>query len=229
MPSKRTAPAKLTTLDLRQVPLADLKPDPGNARVHNDRNLAAIRASLRRFGQRKPLVVAKDLTVVAGGGTLAVMADLGLDPVWVSVFPGTAAEARAYGIADNRTGELAEWDPQLLTDSLLELSRLDPALLDASGFDTLDLDGLMAAAAPPDLGDALDPPEFRPRAASGGDPDVKTLGFELPAYLFLWAAEQVAEYRDGKNLESNGEALVALLEEATGTPAPDEPSGVTAE
>ena len=43
----------------RRVPLADLHPDPGNARAHNERNMAAIRDSLRRFQQAEPLVVQK--------------------------------------------------------------------------------------------------------------------------------------------------------------------------
>ena len=38
------------------VPLDQLAPDPGNARVHGSDNLAAIKASLERFGQVRPLL-----------------------------------------------------------------------------------------------------------------------------------------------------------------------------
>lgn len=52
-------------------PVADLVLDPANARSHDERNLAAIRDSLARFGQQKPIVVAADGTVLAGNGTRA--------------------------------------------------------------------------------------------------------------------------------------------------------------
>ena len=62
----------------RRVPLAELHPDPGNARAHNERNLAAIRDSLLRFQQAEPLVVQKSTgRVIGGNGRLAAMRELG--------------------------------------------------------------------------------------------------------------------------------------------------------
>src|SRR3990172_9895158 len=45
--------------DLRAlaVPIGDIEPDPRNARTHSQQNVAAIAASLKAFGQRRPLVV----------------------------------------------------------------------------------------------------------------------------------------------------------------------------
>lgn len=156
MPRRRTPPADLT---IETVPVTKLRPDPKNARVHGERNLDAIEASLRQFGLRKPLVVDRRYTVVAGNGTLEVIRErLGWEQVAVSVFPGTASEARAYAIADNRTGELAEWDPAALLDAL---QTFDPALLDAAGFQPEDVDDLLAVAGglPPALTDPDDAPD----------------------------------------------------------------------
>jgi hypothetical protein len=151
--TRRTAKDKLAELVIQHIPIEQLKPDPKNARVHDQRNVASITASLRRFGQRKPLVVAKDYTVVAGNGTLEAMADLDVTHVWVSVFPGTVTEATAYGIADNRTGELASWDPELLME---HLATFDAALLEAAGYDVDDLADLAERyGAPPGLDDLL--------------------------------------------------------------------------
>ena len=46
-------------LAIRRVPLDSLHTDPANARAHGDENMAAIAASLQRFGQAEPLVVQK--------------------------------------------------------------------------------------------------------------------------------------------------------------------------
>jgi hypothetical protein len=53
------------------VEVGSLVHDPNNARLHDERNIEAIRASLKRYKQRKPIVVHKTKRVViAGNGTL---------------------------------------------------------------------------------------------------------------------------------------------------------------
>ena len=93
-------------------PIDDLTLDPANVRLHSDRNLEAIKASLRKFGQQKPIVVTEDGVVIAGNGTLRVASDLGWESIAAVTFQGTENEATAYAIADNRTSELGEWDWQ---------------------------------------------------------------------------------------------------------------------
>ena len=44
-------------LEIRRVRLDSLHPDPANVRLHDERNLDAIKGSLARFGQQKPIVV----------------------------------------------------------------------------------------------------------------------------------------------------------------------------
>lgn len=233
MPPRRTAAAKLADLPVERVPLAQLKPDPRNPRTHSDLNLDKIEASLRRFGQRKPLVVARDYTVVAGNGTLQVLTDrIGAAEAWVTVFPGTANEARAYAVADNHTAEFADWDPDNLAETLRDLQQLDETLLTGAGYDWTDLDELLAgqrdvAVTAADSPDGARP--FTPAGAGVEDAPTRTLFFELPPWLFTWAAEALASYREDNGLESNTDALVAILEAQTGTPAPTEPSEVTAD
>lgn len=100
------------------VPIQSLTEDPNNARIHPERNMKAIEASLKEFGQRFPLLV-RDGVVVAGNGRLAAMRCLGWTEVWIeSADDMTEEEARAFALADNRTGELAEWDVNQLTAQL---------------------------------------------------------------------------------------------------------------
>jgi len=120
-------------LKTESVSISTLKPDPMNARRHDPKNLTAISNSLKRFGQRKPIVITGDGTVVAGNGTLAAAIQLGWTHLSCARVPRdwTHEEIKAYALADNRTAELAEWDPSMLAEQLLEL--------DAVGWDVSEL------------------------------------------------------------------------------------------
>jgi ParB-like chromosome segregation protein Spo0J len=104
------------------VPCDSIDVDPRNARKHGEENLSSIRASLRVYGQRKPIVVNRRTnTVEAGSGSLVAARELGwthIAAVFVDDDPMTAA---GFAIADNRTAELAEWDQSTLEATLREL------------------------------------------------------------------------------------------------------------
>ncbi len=76
------------------VALDSVSPDPANVRLHPPRNLDAIKASLRRFGQRKPVVVnAATRVIEAGSGTWLAARDLSwptIAAVFVEDDPTTA-------------------------------------------------------------------------------------------------------------------------------------------
>jgi hypothetical protein len=97
--------------DGKVVDVKTLKPDPLNARLHPDRNIVSIMQSLALFGQRKPLVVnERTMIVVAGNGTLEAAIALGWKNVAATIRPMSDDDARDYGLADNKTAELAKWD-----------------------------------------------------------------------------------------------------------------------
>jgi len=133
---------------IQRRPLADLQLDPANVRRHPAQNIAAIKASLTRFGQQKPVVIDRRGIVVAGNGTLAAARDLGWTEIDVVVTDLAGSEAVAFAIADNRTAELAEWDDDALASVLAALKAEDDALLQVAGFSEDDLNKLVAAAAP---------------------------------------------------------------------------------
>ena len=123
-------------------PIAELVADPRNARRHDERNLAAIRASVTAFGQLRPLVVQQSTGhVVAGNGTLEVLRGLGWTHAAVTVVDLDDARARAFAIADNRTAELARWDVAELQEALSD-PELD-GLLDAVGFSADEIDEMI--------------------------------------------------------------------------------------
>jgi hypothetical protein len=131
------------------IPIAGLNYDPANARRHNAKNLDAIKASLAKFGQRKPIVVQREGMIVrAGNGTLAAAKALGWDKVAAVVLDDDNATASQFAIADNRTAELAEWDNETLA-SLLD--GWDADTRNALGFEQNDIDQLMKELTPDEV------------------------------------------------------------------------------
>ena len=118
--------------------------DPANARKHDEKNLGAIRSSLQRFGQQKPIVVDASGVVRAGNGTLAAAKSLGWKEIAIVRSPLSGSEATAYAIADNRSSELAEWDDDVLSQTLAALQIEDEDLALATGFDAKEIDALLA-------------------------------------------------------------------------------------
>lgn len=125
------------------VACADLNLDVENARLHPERNLDEIRKSLQRFGQRLPIVVQRaGMIVRAGNGRLTVARELGWTHIAAVICEDETATARAFGLMDNRSAELAEWDQQQLAVLLKEI-QIDASLLDVTGFSSLEIQSIL--------------------------------------------------------------------------------------
>ena len=112
------------------ISVADLSLDPSNVRKHSRRNLDAIKASLRKFGQQKPIVVDAKGIVLAGNGTLTAAQELGWTEIQIVRTELAGVEATAFAIADNRTAELAEWEEDKLNAVLKSLQDEGVDLVD---------------------------------------------------------------------------------------------------
>lgn len=113
-----------------RVPISELSLDPRNARRHRDKSITAIKASLKRFGQKKPVVALFNGTVIAGNGVLEAAASLGWEELAVVRLPEGTSEAdwKAYALADNRTAELSTWDTTALVEALKAVKELPEGL-----------------------------------------------------------------------------------------------------
>ena len=138
-------------MKLETVALGSISPDPANTRKHSRRNLDAIKASLRRFGQQKPIVVDAKGIVLAGNGTLAAATELGWSEIQIVRTALAGVDATAFGIADNRSAELAEWDEKL--GDVLAALKAEDFPLPEIGFDEADL-AQLAGEPPPSDADA---------------------------------------------------------------------------
>lgn len=156
MAAKPAAPDYATV----NVPIADVLPYVRNPRKNTDA-VAKVAASIREFGFRQPIVCDADMVVIAGHTRLQAAQSLGLKTVPVHIARGlSAAQVTAYRLADNRTGQEATWDSDLLTTELKALVGLDFDLA-LTGFNPDELDALLN---PPgildgaDLDDVPEPP-----------------------------------------------------------------------
>jgi len=124
-------------------------------------DVGAVSESLRRFGQRKPVVVqASSRTVIAGNHVLRAATALGWRRIAAVVADLGDEEATAYAIADNRTSDLAVNDDAQLSALLTRLvadNAGNEAVLVGTGYDADDLEALLKKvardAAPEAFGD----------------------------------------------------------------------------
>jgi ParB-like chromosome segregation protein Spo0J len=140
----------------------DLSNDPANARKHNDKNIDAIIASLRRFGQQKPIVIDRNNIVRAGNGTLEAARRLGWDTIDCVTTSLEGSDAIAYAIADNRTAELAEWDEDTLAAQLNGLLTESEEIALSAGFTPEEIEAMVALPddEPESSSEEIDPDDF---------------------------------------------------------------------
>jgi hypothetical protein len=115
-------------------PIDGLWEDPENRRLHGERSLQSQKDSLAFFGQEKPIVATVEGRVIAGNGVLRAAAALGWPDLAVVVWDGSDRQAREYGIADNRTGELSTFNEEALARQVGAIAAADPMLASGLGF-----------------------------------------------------------------------------------------------
>lgn len=120
-----------------------LSPDPANTRLHDGRSIDAIKASLRRFGQQKPVVIDAAGVVIAGSGTLEAARALGWTHVAAIRSDLAGVDRTAYAIADNRTAELSRWDDAALRQVM---GSLPGDAAEAAGWTPQELEELLATS-----------------------------------------------------------------------------------
>jgi site-specific DNA-methyltransferase (adenine-specific) len=158
--------------------VGDLQFDPANARTHGEDNLAAIRASLRAYGQRKPVVVNRRTGLVeAGNGTLQAALSLGWTHVAALFVDDDPTAAAGFSIADNRTAELADWSKEALDKLLRDVQTDDEDL--ASMFDELAKDMKLVP------GDQADPKPPEPEPEATGSLTCPSCGHHFTAAQLL--------------------------------------------
>ena len=108
-------------MDIVQLPLGDIHPYARNPRK-NDEAVKGVAASIREFGFLVPLVIDRSHEIVAGHTRYKAAQSLGIKEVpCVIADELTEDQIKAFRLADNKVGEMAQWDMDLLPVELQEI------------------------------------------------------------------------------------------------------------
>lgn len=138
--SKSSGPAASFAGAVVERPIASLTPYARNARTHSKKQIRQIAASIERFGFVNPVLVSDAGEIVAGHGRVEAAKQLGLKSVpTLSLAHLSAAERRAYLLADNKLALNAGWDRELLAIELQGLIDLEFDV-ELTGFSLAEID-----------------------------------------------------------------------------------------
>lgn len=131
-----------TTTEMQLVSIDRLIPYARNSRTHSPEQINKLRSSLREFGFVNPVIVDRELNIIAGHGRVIAAREENIKEV-PCVFADhlTEAQKRAYIIADNCMAMDAGWDEEMLRVEIeaLQADAFDIAL---TGFDEKELSKL---------------------------------------------------------------------------------------
>lgn len=131
-----------TTTEMQLIGIDKLIPYANNARTHSPEQINKLRSSLREFGFINPVIIDRDMNIIAGHGRVLAAREEHIAEV-PCVFADhlTPAQKKAYIIADNRMAMDAGWDEELLRVEIeaLQAEAFDIAL---TGFDDKELSKL---------------------------------------------------------------------------------------
>lgn len=120
-------------MKVKTVSINQIKPYENNPR-NNDDAVDAVANSIKEFGWQQPIVVDNDRVIIAGHTRYKAAKKLGYKEVPIVVADNlTKQQVNAYRLADNKVGELANWDTKKLDDELQAL--LDQIDMTDFGFD----------------------------------------------------------------------------------------------
>jgi len=163
------------------LPIAELVPWDRNPRK-NATAVAKVAESIERFGFGAPLLArAEDKQIIAGHTRLLAAKKLGLTHVPVRLLDLDPADAKLLALADNRLGEIAEWDDEALARVLADLKACN-ADLSASGFDSAEIDRLLADLDSERMADVEEDPVPDPPETADSAPGTV---YELGPYRLL--------------------------------------------
>lgn len=129
------------------LPVDRLLANKQNARIHTKKQVRQIAESIKRFGFNNPVLIDDQGGIIAGHGRVEAAKLLGVIAVpTIRLNHLSAAEKRAYVLADNKLAELAGWDVEILAVELQSLINLDFEV-ELTGFSTGEIDIVLDHAA----------------------------------------------------------------------------------
>lgn len=142
---------KLSADKIVMIPVSEVRPYDKNPRK-NTNAVKFVKASIEQFGFKVPIIIDSNRVIVCGHTRLLAAKSLGMSEVpCIMADDLTDDQIRAFRLADNKVGEFAEWDMDLLGDELDAISDACDIDMGDFGFDP-ELD-------PDQLGDSFSLPD----------------------------------------------------------------------
>src|SRR5712672_2694277 len=130
----------------RLLTVKEIKGNPRNARTHSRAQILQIADSIKACGFGSPLLVDETLTLIAGHGRFKAAELLGMGDIpAVQLLGLSETQKRVLALADNRVGENAGWDRELLAIELPDLAKLlveENLDISLTGFSPAEIDQL---------------------------------------------------------------------------------------
>lgn len=132
-------------LKIEYIPIASLKANPLNPRVHSTLQKKALARSIQQFGFVAPVMIDQENTLIAGHGRVEAARSLAMDQVpAVRIEHLTLAQQRALMIADNKLCDMSSFDDGLLVENFKLLTVEGLSLdLESTGFAMGEIDVLL--------------------------------------------------------------------------------------
>ena len=126
--------------NLQMIDIALIIASNKSLRKHYRKQLQKIINAIKKFGFTNPLLVDKQLRIIAGELRLLAAKELGMKQIPVIILEDlTDEEAEAIRILDNRIAEDSEWNYANLQEVIENLGKFDINFEDL-GFETVDYD-----------------------------------------------------------------------------------------
>ena len=126
----------MNKLKIEYVDINSIKPYNKNPRK-NEEAIPYVMESIKQFGFKNPVILDKNNVIVAGHTRIESAKRLGITEIpCIYADDLTNEQIKAFRLADNKVGEIAEWDIDLLDTELDDILNID---MSDFGFD-LDLE-----------------------------------------------------------------------------------------
>ena len=133
---------KTQQIQIEQLPIGELRPDPANPRRISDQELETLTRSIQEFGLIDPIIARReDKMVIGGHQRLLAARKLGYKTVPVVLTDLTVEQAHLLNIALNKIS--GSFDQELLARLLKELQEVPNIDLSLSGFEDDELKKLL--------------------------------------------------------------------------------------
>ena len=128
-------------MDIVMKSIDEIHPYEKNPRK-NDGAVDSLINSIKEFGFKVPIVVDKNMIIIAGHTRWKAAKKMGMKEVPTIIASELSeAQVKAYRLADNKTSELSSWDDGLLLEEVESL--IDDYDMELFGFDTEELKNKM--------------------------------------------------------------------------------------